>query len=99
MKIFIKRTIFLGVLSLVFSGIISCEEDFKDIGTSIINNSKFETKDTILEIEITPLPISSVRADGLAFSGLVLGEYLLGVYNNSNSVSYTHLTLPTIYSV
>ena len=83
MKIFIKRTIFLGVLLFVFSGIISCEEDFTDIGSSIISNTKFITKDTILEVEIAPVTIEKVRADGLALSGLILGEYLLGVYNNS----------------
>lgn len=84
MKIFIKRICFLGALLVVFSGIISCEEDFRDIGSSIIDNSKFSTNDTILEVEITPVSIDRVPGDGLKLSGAILGEYLLGVYNNSN---------------
>jgi hypothetical protein len=83
-KIFIKRSIYLGVLAVIFSGIISCEKDFTDIGSSVINNSQFDTKDTILEVDITSLPITSVRADGLSFPSRSLGQYLLGVYNNPN---------------
>ena len=83
MKIFIKRSIVIGVLLVIFSGIISCEKDFKDIGSSVINNTEFDTKDTILEVDVVTVPITSVRADGIALGG-VLGQYLLGVYNNSN---------------
>ncbi len=81
MKNYIKKGVFLSTIAIFFSGIISCEKDFTDIGTSIIKNNIFNTKDIILEIEITNKPITSVRADGLALKGY-LGQYLLGVYNN-----------------
>ena len=102
MKI-IKKSIFLGVLVFIFSGIISCEKDFTDIGTSIINNSEFSTNDTILEVEITSVPVPSVRADGLSIGG-VLGQYLLGVYNNPNyqkieASIVSQLALPTVLNV
>jgi len=77
-----KKSIYLGVFILFLVGIISCEKDFQDIGSSVINNTKFSTNDTLLEIEITNKAITSVRADGLAIGGL--GQYLLGVYNNPN---------------
>lgn len=83
MKIFNKRSIFLSVLVIVFSGIISCEKDFTNIGSSVINNTQFDTNDTILEVDVISVPITSVRADGIALGG-VLGQYLLGVYNNPN---------------
>lgn len=69
----------IGLLALV----ISCEKDFTDIGSSIISNTQFNTKDTILEVVVTEKPITSVRADGIQLGGN-LGQYLLGVYNNVN---------------
>jgi len=83
-KNFIKKSVFSGIVLFIFSGIISCEKDFTDIGTSIINNSEFSTKDTILEVIVTSAPITSVRAGGLSLQGRELGQYLLGVYNNPN---------------
>lgn len=68
--------------------VISCEKDFTDIGTSIINNTKFNTKDTILEVLVSNVPIQNVRADALGlgfqpFSGFQ-GQYLLGVHINDD---------------
>jgi hypothetical protein len=83
-KIFIKRSVFLSALFLIFSGIISCEKDFNDIGTTIINNSQFATNDTILEVEISMVSIDQVRGDGIGLPAGILGQYLLGVYNNNN---------------
>ena len=98
-KNFRKRSLVAGVLVVVFSGIISCEKDFTDIGSSIINNSQFDTKDTILEVDVVSVPITSVRASGISLGGL-LGQYLLGVYNNDDyekieASIVTQLNLPT----
>ena len=75
----------LGVVFTAFllGSIISCEEDFTDIGTSIVNNGEFTTNDTIFEIEISAKNIEKVRTDGLSIGG-ALGQYLLGVHNNNN---------------
>ncbi|MGY8971639.1 MAG: DUF4270 family protein [Flavobacteriales bacterium] len=80
---YIKATVYVAVTAFLFGSVISCEEDFTDIGTSIVNNGEFTTNDTIFEIEVTAKNIENVQADGLAIGG-VLGQYLLGVYNNNN---------------
>lgn len=78
-----KKFVYISVFVLLVSAIISCEKDFKDIATSVVSNTKFDTKDTIIEIEITNKQITNIRADGLSIGGS-LGQYLLGVYNNTN---------------
>lgn len=83
LKKYTKKAITLGCLVLLLVGVISCEKDFTDIGSSIINNNEFNTKDTILEVVISERNITSVRADGIGLGG-PLGQYLLGVYNNAN---------------
>jgi hypothetical protein len=80
-KNIIKKSFYVGVLLFIFSGVISCEKDFTDIGTSIINNTQFNTKDTILDILITNSPVESVRADGISIK---LGQYILGVNNSTD---------------
>ncbi|QMU66770.1 MAG: DUF4270 family protein [Flavobacteriaceae bacterium] len=78
-----KTVITVSCLTLLLIGVISCEKDFIDIGSSIINNNEFNVKDTILEVVVTEKPVTSVRADGFSLGG-ALGQYLLGVYNNAN---------------
>lgn len=84
MRNIIRKSVYVGVLFLIFSGIISCEKDFTDIGTSIIGNSKFSTKDTILEVLVTNAPVESVIADGLSLTGGLQDQYLLGNYVNDD---------------
>ena len=79
----IKKSAFISVFILFITLVISCEKDFQDIGSSVVSNTKFETKDTIIDIVITNKQVTSVRADGLTIGGS-LDQYLLGVYNNSN---------------
>ena len=78
-----KKSVYIGVFILFITAIVSCEKDFQDIATNVVSNTKFETKDTIIEVLITNKQITNVRADGLTISGS-LGQYLLGVYNNPN---------------
>jgi hypothetical protein len=78
-----KKSVYFGVFILFIIGIISCEKDFNDIASNVVKNTKFDTKDTIIEVVITNKAITSVRADGLTVGG-TLGQYLLGVYNNPN---------------
>jgi hypothetical protein len=77
-NIYTKSTYF-GALFLVLSGLISCEEDFTDIGSGVVSNTKFSTGEVFLEVEITQNNIASVRADNIGIS--LLREYWLGVYN------------------
>tara|TARA_B100000787_G_scaffold106371_1_gene78921 strand:- start:2954 stop:4585 length:1632 start_codon:yes stop_codon:yes gene_type:complete len=78
-----RATISVVITVFLLGSVISCEEDFTDIGTSIVSNGAFTTNDTVFEIEVTGKNIEKVQADGLAIGGL-LGQYLLGVYNNNN---------------
>jgi len=89
----IKKSAQLGAFLFFLIAITSCEKDFKDIGLGVINNSKFNVKDTILEVLVTNKSIDVVRADGLALGGSPyhgsLGQYLLGVYENTNYENIT----------
>ena len=90
----IRKIGVLGISLLCFAAIVSCEKDFNDIGTSVVNNTKFETGEILLDVEIETIDISrsnpnttnslykSVRADNISIGAL--GEYWLGVYNNDN---------------
>jgi hypothetical protein len=78
-----KKGLYISAFIIFLIGVVSCEEDFTDIGSSVINNTKFNTKDTIIEVVITNKEITTVRGDGLSIGGS-LGQYLLGVYNNPN---------------
>ena len=86
---YIKATVYVVFTAFLLGLVVSCEEDFTDIGTSIVNNGEFTTKDTIFDIEISAKNIEKVQADGLSIGGL-LGQYLLGVHNNNNYRSEEH---------
>ena len=81
MKKIIKRTVYVSSLLFVFSGIISCEKDFTDIGTTIISNNVFSTNNVLVDIKIENKPVESFRADNIS---LEAGQYLLGVYNKAD---------------
>jgi hypothetical protein len=79
----IKKSVYFGVFILFIVGVVSCEKDFNDIASNVVKNTKFDTKDTIIDVVVTNKAITSVRGDGLKIGG-TLGQYLLGVYNNPN---------------
>ncbi|MGY0407051.1 MAG: DUF4270 family protein [Polaribacter sp.] len=79
MKNIIRKCTFIGVLTLIFSGFTSCEEEFTDLGTNVVSNTKFSTGKIILDVAITTNNTESVRADNIGIS--ILGKYWLGVYN------------------
>ena len=76
---------------LSLATIVSCEKDFSDVGNSVVNNTKFETGEVLLDVEIETIDISdsnpisiykSVRADNISIG--TLGDYWLGVYSDDN---------------
>ncbi|MGB1283317.1 MAG: DUF4270 domain-containing protein [Polaribacter sp.] len=77
MKKIIQKSIYVGVLVFIFSGIISCEKDFTNIGTSIINNTQFSTDVELVAIEIENSPVENVQSDNISIEP---GQYLLGVH-------------------
>lgn len=83
LKKIMKPFAYLSIVVFLLSIVVSCEEDFTDINSSIATNNQFSTNDTILEIEIIGKNVERVRADGIELGG-ALGQYLLGVHNNNN---------------
>jgi len=73
----------IGVLSislLCFAALISCEKDFSDVGSNVVNNTKFETGEILLDVEIEEIDLESVQADNIGIG--TLGEYWLGSYES-----------------
>lgn len=81
MKNILQSTLYVSGFVFLFSGIISCEKDFTDIGTSIIQNNVFSTNSILVDIALENKPIEGYRADNISVEP---GQYLLGVYNNAD---------------
>ena len=81
MKKIIKKSVSISVFLVVFSGIISCEKDFTDIGTTIITNNVFSTDKILVDIELENKEVDRIRTDNVT---LEPGQYLLGVYNSAD---------------
>ncbi len=77
----IKKIAYIGAIALLISSIISCEEDYTDVGSGIISNDKFDSKQMAFDVKVTPKDVTSVQADNIAMS---VNEYLLGVYKPEN---------------
>lgn len=78
----IRKIGVLGISLLCLAAITSCEKDFSEVGTNVVNNDKFETGEILLDVEITPKNIESVQADNI---NATISDYWLGVYNNPNA--------------
>lgn len=76
----VKKAVLFGVVFSCLSFIISCEEDFTDIGSNVITNTKFDTDFVEYAITLENSPLERVKSDNISRQ---LGQYLLGVYNNS----------------
>ncbi|MCI2229379.1 DUF4270 domain-containing protein [Polaribacter sp. MSW13] len=77
MKRIIRKSLYLGVLVSLFSAVISCEEDFTNIGTEVISNTKFDIGQELIDIKVENSPLEKVQSDNISREP---GEYLLGVY-------------------
>ncbi|PQJ81011.1 hypothetical protein BTO18_13060 [Polaribacter porphyrae] len=60
--------------------VLSCEEDFTNIGSEVISNTKFDTNSISVDILVENSPLEKVQSDNISRA---LGQYLLGVYNPS----------------
>ena len=98
MKKIIKKSVSISVFLVVFSGILSCEKDFTDIGTTIITNNVFSTDKILVDIELENKEVDRIRTDNVT---LEPGQYLLGVYNSADyekleASILTQVGIPTI---
>ena len=80
MKKSIKKSIAISIFWVVFSGIISCEKDFTDIGTTIISNNVFSTDKILVDIALENKEVDRIRTDNINLASGQYGQYLLGVY-------------------
>jgi hypothetical protein len=78
----IKKSAYISALLLVIAGVISCEEDFTDIESGVLGNTKFSIGEVVLEVEVTQRDIDAIRGDNIAIGNI--GEYLLGVYQHKD---------------
>jgi hypothetical protein len=79
-KIIIK-SVYLGVLLSFLSAIIACEEDFTNIGSNVITNTKFSTNTFNSEIVLENSAVESVKSDNILGEP---GQYLLGVFASTD---------------
>lgn len=77
MKKFISRSLYLGILICLTAVVVSCEEDFNDINSSVLTNSRFNTASVEVDITVKNSPLKRIQSDNISRS---LGQYLLGVY-------------------
>lgn len=83
---------YLGLCSLVFFTIISCEKEIESIGVNLVNNNNFSTNKDTSEVVTSNKNIFNVPASGVA-------QYLLGVYSDNefgtlNASIVSQLSLP-----
>lgn len=73
---FVSALKYLGLCSMVFFTIISCEKEIESIGVNLINNNNFSTNKDTSEVITSNENILNVPASGVA-------QYLLGVYSDN----------------
>lgn len=67
---------YVGLTSIVFFSIISCEKEIENIGVNIIENNKFQTGDFVTEVIGGNVNIEKVPSNKIK-------QYLLGVYSDN----------------
>jgi hypothetical protein len=77
-KKYIVKSVYISVFILISTFIISCEEDFTDIGSNVISNTKFDTDVVTVDIEVENSAIEKLQSDNISRQ---LSQYLLGVFN------------------
>ncbi|MCG8183075.1 DUF4270 family protein [Tenacibaculum piscium] len=80
----IRKIGILGISLLCLATIISCEKDFNEIGGQVVDNTKFETGELLIDVTINPVDITHVSADNIGTGTATVNQYLLGVYNNKD---------------
>jgi hypothetical protein len=93
-----RKSAHLSVLVLVLFVVASCEENFTDIESGVIRNTKFSTGEVVLDLEINTINLASIVADNIlsdvadnsGLPKLINGtrppmDYWLGVYENANA--------------
>ncbi len=101
MRNIIRKSIYIGISIYICAAIISCEEDFTDIDTNVISNTKFTTNSLLVDISASNSPLEKLQTDNISRQ---INQYLLGVYANSDyekieASIISQLGLPTDFEV
>ena len=101
MRNIIRKSIYIGISIYICLAIISCEEDFTDIDTNVISNTKFTTNDILVDISASNSPLERLKTDNISRQ---INQYLLGVYANADyekieASIISQLGLPTNFEV
>ncbi|MGV8947165.1 MAG: DUF4270 domain-containing protein [Lutibacter sp.] len=67
---------YLGLFSIMFFTIVSCEKEIESIGVNLVNNNNFTTAKSISEVATSNENIIKIPANGVS-------QYLLGVYTDN----------------
>jgi hypothetical protein len=84
---------YLGLFSIVFFTIISCEKEIESIGVNLVDNNNFSTDKQITDVTTANKNITKVPSSGVS-------QYLLGVYSDNEfgtlkASIVSQLALPT----
>ncbi len=71
----VKVLKYLGLFSIVFFTIISCEKEIESIGVNLVDNNNFKTDNLISEVITANENVDRVISSGVS-------QYLLGVYSD-----------------
>ncbi len=75
----VKKIAYVGVIALFITSLMSCEDDYTEVGSSIINNTKFDIKEQSFDVSLTEKDLKAVQTDNIS---LPVSEYLLGIYKS-----------------
>lgn len=78
-KEILRKSIYFGVVVSFLAFVVSCEEDFADLGSNVISNLKFDTNSIEYDVTVENSPLTELQTDNITRQP---GQYLLGVYNN-----------------
>lgn len=90
MRRFIKNIAISILFFVAFLGFISCETDFENIESGVLENNLTTTNEVTLDVEINPIDLDGVRADNIDFLELrqrnninISPDYWLGNYTQN----------------
>jgi len=87
---------YLGLFSIVFFTIVSCEKEIESIGVNLVDNNNFTTNKDTSEVMTTNENIASVPTSGTAVTQYLLGVYSDNEFGTLKASIVSQLNLPAI---
>ncbi|UAM98110.1 DUF4270 domain-containing protein [Polaribacter litorisediminis] len=101
MKNFFRKSVYIGIAISLFTIILSCEEEFTDVESNVITNTKFDTDAISIDVITENSPLERIQSDNISRQ---IAQYLLGVYANPDyekieASIVSQISIPTGLSV